>query len=565
MAQRNLQDWVNDLERNDLLARVRGEIDPTHIAGVIEANYKRATLIENIRGYDIPLLANSVSNRRMLSVALETSEDKLLETVRERMKKRIAPVVSKSDSNPCQEVVSIGDKADLTEFPIYLQHEFDGGPYITAGVLVANDPINNMTNLGIYRLMLRTKNELGIGLTPPHKLRKYYQVAIEQNSEPLEVACVIGMHGLDIFSSEVSGPYDIDEYDIMGGFRGEAVELVKCKTIDVYVPTNAEIVLECEMPLTGWVYDEGPYGEFSGTYGGLKSNPIMRVKAITRKKHPIFQSATHGGTHPGWTDFNVLIPIFEQGILDSLRAANIDVKAIRFHTGSSGMWLVASIKKWSEGEGRNAIMLMLTASNQNFPKYAVVVDDDIDIFDDEAVNWAMTWRAQPSEDVMIFDGLKCIPLDPSLPTETPPITTSKMGFDATRPLSKPAFRFARCLPPYMDEIPAEAKTASMPKKMYQERQAASPSNSENSDIHVTTATSPSFRRDHGVTSCPDGFKIEELSGRIVRLLKDHPCYFKDILDALRAEDYRAALLAWSEMRTRTQGLVRDEMGRYFIK
>jgi 4-hydroxy-3-polyprenylbenzoate decarboxylase len=560
LARKDLQDWINDLERSDLLVRVREEIDPAHIAGVVDANYKKATFIENIRGYDVPLLANSLSNRRMVSVALGTTEDKLLETFRERMKNRIRPVVVKSDSlQPCQEMVSIGDEVDLTEFPIPLQHEFDGGPYITAGVLVANHPISNKTNLGIYRLMLRTRNELGIGLTPPHKLRRYYQIAMERKSRPLEVACAIGFHGLDILSSEVSGPDDIDEYDTMGGFKGEPVELVKCKTIDVYVPTNAEIVLECEMPLTGWAYDEGPYGEFSGTYGGLKSNPILTVKAITRKKHPIFLSATHGGAHPGWTDFNMLIPIFEQAILDSLRAANIDVKAIRFHPGSSGMWLIASIKTWSEGDGRNALMLMLTASNQNFPKYAVVVDDDIDIFDDEAVNWAMTWRAQPAEDVMIFEGLKCIPLDPSLPTETPPITTSKMGFDATRPLSKPAFRFVRCLPPYMNEISFGGKIGTLPRAMEQDNSPSSDKGMRGG--HKITSDSPIHE---GMRSRPSSNHIKELSGRIVKLLKDRPCYFKDILDALRNDGYRAALLAWSEMRTQNQ-LVRDEAGRYLIK
>jgi len=192
LARKDLGDWIDDLERNDLLVRVREELDPKHIAAVVDSNYKKATLIENIKGYDIPVLANSVSNRRMMSVALETSEDKLLEVFKDKMSTRIRPIVKSDSPAACQEVVSIGDKVDLTEFPIYLQHEFDGGPYITAGVLVANDPINSKTNLGIYRLMLRTKNELGVGLTPPHKLRRYYQTTVERNSHPLEVACVIG-------------------------------------------------------------------------------------------------------------------------------------------------------------------------------------------------------------------------------------------------------------------------------------------------------------------------------------------------------------------------------------
>ena len=203
-------------------------------------------------------------------------------------------------------------------------------------MLVAKDPITHVTNLGIYRMMFRTKSETGVDLTAPHKLRRYYQTAIDRTSKPLEVACVIGLHGIDMLSSVASSPSNVDEYETMGGFRGEPAELVRCKTIDVLVPANAEIVLECELPLSGWVADEGPYGEFTGTYGGLKRNPILKVKAVTHRRDPILQSATHGGSHPGWTDFYLLVPIFESQITNALMSANIDVRGLRFHPGSSG-------------------------------------------------------------------------------------------------------------------------------------------------------------------------------------------------------------------------------------
>ena len=210
------------------------------------------------------------------------------------------------------------------------------------------------------------------------------------------------------------------------------------------------------------------------------------------------------------------------------------------------MWLIASIKKWSEGDGKNALMLMLTASNQNFPKNAVVVDDDIDIFDDEAVYWAMTMRAQPSEDVMIFNALKCMPLDPSLPTEMPPVTTSKMGFDATRPLNRPLFRFQICKPPYLEELGIEPDGAEKhiveEKRKTQKRSPSEPSRT-------------SIKREN----------VNVMRNEISSLLQRRPLYFKEVLDSIGSADYRTFLLAWSKMRDDLGTLVqRDTIGRYFV-
>lgn len=447
---KSLRGWLSQLEANDLLVRVREGIDITHLAAATQANYTRASLFERVKGYDIPVATNVVSNRRMLALALGTTEERLVSELEARLRQRVKP--TRVTNAPCKEVVLTGAEVDLTRFPIHLQHEFDGAPYISAGVLAARHPVTGIPNVGMYRMMFRTRNETGVDVTAPHKLRRYYQLACDAKT-PLEVACVLGVHGVDLMSSVATAPEDVDEYEIMGALRQEPVELVKCETIDVEVPADAEIVFECEMPPDGWVEDEGPYGEFTGSYGGLKRNPVLRVKAITHRKNPIFLSATHGGFRPGWTDFYVLVPQFELAIVNALKAANIDVRAIRFHPGGSGMWVIVGIKQWSAGDARNALHLVLAASNQNFPKYAVVVDEDIDVFDDERVYWAMTWRTQAHDDVHVFTGMKCIPLDPSLPTEMPAVTTSKMGIDATVPLHRDRFRFEVCRPPFMDEVP----------------------------------------------------------------------------------------------------------------
>jgi 4-hydroxy-3-polyprenylbenzoate decarboxylase len=439
-----LEEWLRKLEAHNLLQRISHPVSIHEVADIIARNYMKATLIEKIDGYDIPLAANIASNRKMIALALGVEEDEVVGELERRMQKRIRPIMA--DDGPCKEVVKLGDDVDLTVLPLHLQHELDAAPYITASVAIARDPDRGVYNLGIYRMMLRTSRETGVDVTAPHKLRAYYQRALELGRS-LEVAVVVGLPTIDLLGSLISSPYDVDEYEVLGGIRGEPVELVKCETLDLYVPSNAEIVLECEMPPVGWTVDEGPYGEFTGTYGGLKMNPILRVKAITHRHNPIFLSATHGGSKPGWTDLHLLFPIIELDLFRALRQAGIDVKGVRLHPGGAGMWAIASIRPRAKGDSKTALALMLTSSRQAFPKYAVVVDDDIDIYDDEQVVWAMTYRSQPAEDILILNDLKAIPLDPSLPSDMPPVTTSKLGFDATIPFDRPRYRFEPCLPP----------------------------------------------------------------------------------------------------------------------
>jgi len=503
-----LGEWLRKLEKNNLLQRIKHTVSIHEVADIIARNYMKATLIEKIEGYEIPLAANIASNRRMIALALGVEESKVVEELEKRINNKISPIFV--DDGPCKEVIKTGDEVDLTIFPLHLQHEFDAAPYITASIAVARDPDRGVYNLGIYRMMLRTSRETGIDVTAPHKLRAYYQRALEMGRS-LEVAVLIGLPTIDLLGSVISSPYDVDEYEVLGGIRKEPVELVKCETIDLYVPSNAEIVLECEMPPVGWTVDEGPYGEFTGTYGGLKMNPILRVKAVTHRRNPIFLTATHGGRRPGWTDLHLLFPVIELDIFRALRQAGIDVKGIRLHPGGAGMWAIVSIRPKEKGDSKTALFLTLTSSRQAFPKYAVVVDDDIDIYDDEQIIWAMTYRAQPSEDILILNDLKAIPLDPSLQSEMPPVSTSKMGFDATIPIDRPRNRFEPCLPP-------------------------KPSNIKKPDISE-----------------------EEL----LKML-DEPKYFIELAENYSGEVYREFLKLFGKLREK--GLIkRDQQGRYIKK
>lgn len=508
-----LRQWLERLDEANLLNRVSRKVHIGEVAREIESHYRQATLFESIDDYAFPLAANTFSNRSMMALALETREDGILGALEARMRRRIEPVVV--DQSPLKDVIHTGSDVNLARFPLHLQHQFDGAPYISASVVLAKDPDRGVTNLGIYRMMYRGGAETGIDLSAPHKLRAYYRRACELG-KPLEVAAVLGLPAIDLLAAEVSAPLDEDELEVLGGFRGEPAELVRCETVDLAVPSNAEIVLEGEMLPTGWTADEGPYGEFTGTYGGFRRNPVIHIKAVAHRRDAVFLSATHGGLHPGWTDLHVIFPIIELDIHQALRQAGVDVRAVRLHPGSSGMWATASIKPMAKGDSKNALALMLSASRQAFPKYAVVVDEDIDIHDDERVYWAMTWRTQPDRDIMILHDMKAVPLDPSLPAEVPPVATAKMGFDATIPFDKPRKRFEVCLP---------ASVA------YRGVERRSP---------------------------------EEIDAAILDLLRKGPVYFYEILEALGGVGHRSILESVGRLRARG-AFERDEAGRYEIR
>jgi 2,5-furandicarboxylate decarboxylase 1 len=516
----DLRSWISSLDAAGMLYRVSTPADARDISRIISEHYQQATFFENVSEYRIPVLANSVSSRKMIALALGCGERDILQEYLSRISNPIEPS-SSSDSRLCQEETVIGsDRVDLTSLPILLQHEFDGAPYISAGIVVAKDPMTSDYNVGIYRLMFRTKNELGINITAPHRLRWFYQKALDMG-RPLEVAVCLGLHALDLLAAVTGVPEGKDELAVWGGIRKEPLQMVKCKTLDLYVPSHAEIVLEATMQPTGWTEAEGPYGEFPGTYSGMRMNPVMKVQAITTRSRPIYQSATHGGKHLGNTDFFVIVPQIELSIFQALRHAGIDAKAVRVLSSSAGMVCYVSISSRTKGDSRNALYVALSGSRQNFPKYCVVVDSDIDIFDDQQVLWAIATRSQPKEDVIILEGMR-IPSssDPSL--VGPPYSMSKMGLDATIPIEMSRMKFEF------------SKTPNFPAH----RTVDAPRNSEDS---------------------------ERIAREIQKKLeREGHLSFYEIIKDFNDESYRSILTAWSRLRESSEISQDGNTGKYFL-
>ena len=346
-------------------------------------------------------------------------------------------------------VVATGDDVDLTALPIPFMHEKDGAPYISGGVAFADDPELG-PNAGCYRLMFRTRREMAIDLFTASDLRRYYTRTYERK-QPLPVAIAIGVHAFEHMAAAYKAPAGLNEMEIAGGLRGEPAHLVRAKTVDVMVPANAEIVLEGELLPNGWTADEGPFGEFAGMQGDLKHNPLFRVGAITHRRNPIFYAL-----QMPWENDWLNGPATEAACRRVLGLAGIQVAGVRATEGGCCGWSVVAAIKKRAGEGRNALAALLSLP---VVKQAIVTDDDIDIYNSDEVEWAVTFRCQADKDIIILSGMKGKHVDPSVrpwdlkPGELP--TTAKFGIDATIPEGIPAFRYERIVPAFRSEVRLE--------------------------------------------------------------------------------------------------------------
>lgn len=422
--QKCFREFIKILEENGELKRLK-EPRSAYDASALIAQSKEA-LYMDVTGFDVPLVGGIVRDVKKVALALGCEPSEIATKVNNALRNPIPPVTVTSAA--CQEVVINEEDVDLTKFPIILQHEKDGGPYMGSGVQFANHEKWG-PNAGMYRHMFRTKNTMGIDLNSPSDLRLYYSNANDEG-RPLEMAVAVGLYPTELIAATYAAPTEVDEMGIAGALRGEPVELVQCKTIDVKVPANAEIVFECEIIPGGWMGDEGRYGEFHRVSGHVKHNPIVRVKTITHRKDPIYYTLLMADEVYGLNS-----PLLEGMAMEILRTARIRPAAIRAPFGSCGYFeLIVALDDPIPGEGKSAIMALLSLMGV---KFVTVVDKDIDIYDDEEIRWALALRVQPDQDVVIVSNLQAKHMDPTVRNELLPPgrlpTTSKMGIDATIP------------------------------------------------------------------------------------------------------------------------------------
>jgi 2,5-furandicarboxylate decarboxylase 1 len=343
----------------------------------------------------------------------------------------------------------IGDAVDLTRLPAMWTSEKDPGRYIAAGMCILRDPETGIRNMSFHRAQIVGPNSTGF-LICPRQAFKIHQMYLERG-KPMEVAMVIGAHPLIAFAAGFVAPYGVDELTIAGGLLGDPVRMVKCETIDLEVPADAELVLEGEI-WPGERTEEGPFGEVTGTYAQEGSTPLFRVKAVTHRKDPIFY-AMQCGLAPSEAHALICTTI-EMKLWEHLRAIDggeLDLLDVRCIGAMSPMMVVLQLRQKYPGQARTA-MLAALSSPYLHPKFAVAVDEDIDPSDVNQVMWAIATRTLAARDVQRVNRTRVFTLDNASPIEEGMSAMyrvgTKMAIDATRPMGDAArARFARAMPP----------------------------------------------------------------------------------------------------------------------
>jgi 2,5-furandicarboxylate decarboxylase 1 len=381
---------------------------------------------EKVAGYDIPIVCNVVASRRALAFALGVDERALAAEYARRIKDYVKPVVI--PKAPFGHRVLTGAALDLAKLPMPLYFPGDAGRYLTAGMLVARDPETGVETEGYHRFQLKGPDRMGVSLHSRRRMFEYQRRA-EAKGKALPCAVVLGLHPLVSMGSLAYPPPDVGKFEVVGGLLGEPLEVAPCSTIDLHVPAAAEIVIEGEI-LPGVREPEGPFGEFTGYFSRRSTEHVFVAKAIAMREKPWFQSIGSGRAGDHITTLGL---IREAEITNALARVIPNVRGVHVPlSGTSSFTAYVSIAQGRPGEAKHVIPIVLGVDH--YLKLVVVVDDDIDVFDESEVLWAIATRMQADRDLVVISGSLGAILDPSADDRG---VTAKLGIDATRPFGEP--------------------------------------------------------------------------------------------------------------------------------
>ena len=450
---KDLREYIEFLKSNDDLVVIDELVDQdleiTEITDRVVKSGGPALFFPNIKNNDLPLLINIFGTKERMCWALGVDNlDDLGDKVEQVLgmvsqpptglidkiqalskivgvaKSQPKVISSKTRNVPCQEVVISGKEVDLNMFPVMKCWPDDAGRFITLPLVVTKDPETGIRNVGTYRMQIFDKNTTGMHWQTHKVGAQHYQDSNQIGKQKLEAAVVIGSDPITTWAGSLPVPPSIDEFIVAGFLRGKPVDLVKCKTVDIEVPANSEIILEGYLNL-GELRMEGPFGDHTGYYSGADEYPVFHVTAITHRQNPIYLS-TMVGIPPtedyfmGLASTRLLLPALKM-ILPEIVDISMPAEGI-FHN-----LLIVSIKKSYVGHAKkvmNAIwglgLLMLT-------KTIVVVDSNVDVGDYSQVGWRVLSNIDPEKDILISEG----PLDDLDHASNTPKYGSKIGIDAT--------------------------------------------------------------------------------------------------------------------------------------
>lgn len=385
-----------------------------------------AMIFNNIVGHEnARVVIGLLASRERVGLMLETEPKRLGFLLNESVKHPIEPVTVAQNKALCQEVVYYADEPgfDIRKLvPAPTNTEEDAGPYITMGMCYASDPETGESDITIHRLCLQSKDEISMYLVPGARHIEVFRRKAEEAGKPLPISISIGVDpAIEIAAcfEPPTTPIGFNELSIAGAIRGNAVEMVKCLTINEKAIANAEYVIEGELLPNVRVREDKNTNtgkampEFPGYTGpACQELPVIKVKAVTHRINPIMQTCIG----PSEEHVNMAGIPTEASILQMVEKAMpgrlLNVYA---HSAGGGKYMaVLQFKKSQqsdEGRQRQAALLAFSAFSEL--KHVIIVDEDVDPFDSNDVLWALNTRYQGDIDTVFIPGVRCHPLDPS--------------------------------------------------------------------------------------------------------------------------------------------------------
>lgn len=446
MSLKDLREFIALLENKGELKVVKAEVDPeleiTEITDRVSKAYGPALLFTNVKGSRFPVLINAFGSMdRMawslgvdnldeiaagISGLLDLDSAGSLGGKMDKLKDlyKLSKIMPKTVKNaPCQEIVQTDD-LNLHDYPVLKCWPEDGGRFITLPQVITKDPETGKHNVGMYRLQLFDRQTTGMHWHTHHDGAVNYRKHAKLGKN-MEVAVAIGGDPATTYSATAPLPYEIGEYLFAGFLRGEPVELVKAKTIDLMVPAHAEIVLE------GYVDKEerrreGPFGDHTGYYSTADDYPVFHLTAITRRKDPIYPATVVGkppqeDCYMGKATERIFLPLIKVQ-LPEIVDLNLPLEGV-FHNCA-----LISIKKRYPMHAQKVINAIWGLGQMMFTKFIVIVDEDVDVQNASEVTWKVFNNVDPKRDTVLTEG----PLDVLDHASNTPVFGSKMGIDATK-------------------------------------------------------------------------------------------------------------------------------------
>jgi 2,5-furandicarboxylate decarboxylase 1 len=377
-------------------------------------------LCRRVDGLDVPVLSNVFASRRRIARLLGCAPDRLHATYQERTAMPLPPRVV--DDGPILEVVQRGDEVDLATLPMLRHFASDRAPYVTSGIILAEDPDSGVGNMSYHRSMVHSRTELATSLHSRGDLWRMLGRHAERG-EPMPVAMVIGGHPLFMLAASARVGYEVDERDVAGALFGEPLEVVRTPRHGIGVPAWADLVLEGTIDPDARA-DEGPFGEFSGYSSNRSTHNVLHVDTIMRRAEPLLVDVEGGNTAE---HLNLARIPREAEMAEKLMARFPDVTALHYPTSGTHFHCYVALRQRRPGQARQVMLGLL--GWDPYLKTVIAVDEDVDLTDDGEVLWALATHFQPHRDLFVVDGLPGSPLDPSSGSDG---TTSRMGLDATR-------------------------------------------------------------------------------------------------------------------------------------